>query len=98
MKASRSTSRLLPVDPGQLVVLAEPVVVALLSAAEFVSMADHRNALGEQQGGEEIALLARPQRVHLGIVGRSFVPQFHDRLWLSPSRLSSPLASLCFSL
>ncbi len=25
-------------------------------------------------------------------------PQFQDRLWLSPSRLSSPLASLCFSL
>jgi hypothetical protein len=25
-------------------------------------------------------------------------PQFHDRLWLLPSRLSSPLASLCFSL
>src|ERR1700757_2273559 len=25
-------------------------------------------------------------------------PQFQDRLWLSPSRLSSPLASLCFWL
>src|SRR5699024_1543194 len=25
-------------------------------------------------------------------------PQFHDRLWLSPSWLSSPLSSLCFSL
>src|SRR5690606_3955305 len=25
-------------------------------------------------------------------------PQFQDRLWLSPSLLSSPLASLCFSL
>ena len=25
-------------------------------------------------------------------------PQFQERLWLSPSRLSSPLASLCFSL
>src|SRR4051794_26784275 len=25
-------------------------------------------------------------------------PQFHERLWLSPSRLSSPFASLCFSL
>ena len=25
-------------------------------------------------------------------------PQFHDRLWLSPSLLSSPLASLCLSL
>ena len=25
-------------------------------------------------------------------------PQFHDRLWLSPSRPPSPLASLCLSL
>ena len=25
-------------------------------------------------------------------------PQFHERLWLSPSALSSPFASLCFSL
>src|ERR1051325_2103861 len=25
-------------------------------------------------------------------------PQFHDRLWLSPSAPPSPLASLCFSL
>src|SRR5215211_5286063 len=25
-------------------------------------------------------------------------PQFHERLWLSPSLLPSPLASLCFSL
>ncbi len=25
-------------------------------------------------------------------------PQFHERLWLSPSRFPSPFASLCFSL
>src|SRR6266513_3579687 len=25
-------------------------------------------------------------------------PQFHELLWLSPSRFSSPFASLCFSL
>src|SRR6266576_2154744 len=65
---------ILPVDPGQLVVLTEPVVVALLGAADLIPMGDHRHALGQQQRREEITLLARPQCAYLGIVGWSFVP------------------------
>ena len=49
-----------PVDPGQLVVLAVDVVVSLLGAAPLVAVGDHRYALGQQQGGEEVALLPLP--------------------------------------
>ena len=47
-----------PVDPAQLGVLAVGVVVALLGAAELVAVQEHRDALREQQGGDEVALLA----------------------------------------
>ena len=87
-----------PVDPGQLGVLAVGVVVALLGAAQLVAVQDHRHALGEQQGGDEVALLPGAQREDLGIVGGPSAPQFQDRLCDSPSLLPSPLASLCFSL
>ncbi|CPU66495.1 Uncharacterised protein [Mycobacteroides abscessus] len=40
---------------------------------------------------------ARSDRTSGSSVGPS-APQFQDRLWLSPSLLSSPFASLCFSL
>src|SRR4029453_10069428 len=40
---------------------------------------------------------ARRASTALSSVGPS-TPQFQDRLWLSPSRFSSPLASLCLSL
>ena len=43
-------------------------------------------------------MLAAAQREDLGVVGGPSTPQFQDRLWLSPSMLSSPLASLRFSL
>ena len=52
-----------PVDPAQLVVLAVDVVVALLGAAQLVAVRDHRHALGQQQRGEEVALLPLAQRV-----------------------------------
>src|SRR4030095_2640452 len=41
--------------------------------------------------------LARSESTLGSAVGPS-LPQFQDRLWLSPSRFSSPLASLCLSL
>src|SRR4051794_14345356 len=59
-----------PVDPGDLVVLAVAVVVAALGASEFVAMADHRHALTQQGGGDEVALLLGPQREDLGVVRR----------------------------
>lgn len=60
-----------PVDPGELVVLAVAVVVAVLGAAQLVAVTDHRHALRQQQRGQEIALLAGPQGVDLLVVGRS---------------------------
>ncbi len=44
-----------PVEPGDLVVLAERVVVAALGAADLVSAVEHRHAGGQQQGAEEVA-------------------------------------------
>ena len=61
-----------PVDPADFAVLAIGVVVAVLSASELVPGDDHRRALGQQQGGEEVAHLAQAQRVDLGVVGRAF--------------------------
>ena len=58
-----------PLVPGELVVLAPGVVVAVLRAAELVAAEQHRHALGEEQRGEEVALLAPAQRVDLGVVG-----------------------------
>ena len=34
-------------------------------------MGEHRDALGEQQGGEEVALLTQPQLPDLGVIGRA---------------------------
>jgi hypothetical protein len=58
-----------PVEPGDLVVLAPAVVVAPLRAVDLVAAQQHRRALGEEQRGEEVALLAAAQLVDLGIVG-----------------------------
>src|SRR5512139_466159 len=62
----------LPVEPGNLVVLAIGVVVALLRTSELVATEQHGNALREKEGGEDVALLARAEGVHAWIVGRPF--------------------------
>ena len=59
-------------DPGQLGVLGVGVVVAQLGATQLVAVQQHRHALREQQGGDEVALLAGAQRPHLGVVGGAF--------------------------
>ena len=61
----------LPVEPRELVVLAPGVVVALLRAAELVAAEQHRDALGEEQRRQEVALLPLAQRDDLGVVGRA---------------------------
>src|SRR6266851_209038 len=61
-----------PVDPGDLVVLAVAVVVGLLGSAELVTGQQHRDALGEEQRHEEVPDLPFPQRVDLRVVGRPF--------------------------
>jgi hypothetical protein len=88
-----------PAEPRDLVVLAIGVVVAALRSAELVAAEEHGDALRQQQRRDEVAPLSRPQlpRWPGRSVGPS-VPWFHDRLCDSPSLLSSPLASLCFSL
>ena len=47
-----------PVDPADLVVLAVGVVVAELRAPVLVAAEQHADALGEHEGGEEVALHA----------------------------------------
>ena len=92
-------STCVPVEPRDLVVLAVGVVVAALGAAELVAAEQHRHALRQQQRGR--AGCAAGGRAGRAIAGSSVgpsTPQFHERLCDSPSRLSSPLASLCLSL
>src|SRR5690606_8553912 len=64
----------LPVDPRDLVVLAVAVVVAMLGAADLVSVGDHRHTLGDEERREEVALLARAQREHALVVRGALGP------------------------
>ena len=61
-KSTNSLVDVVPVVPGDLVVLAVGVVVAALGAAELVAAEQHRDALGQQQRGQEVASLAVAQR------------------------------------
>ena len=61
-----------PVEPGDLVVLAIGVVVAALRAPDLVAPREHGYALGEEEGGQEISLLAAAQGKHLGVVRGAF--------------------------
>src|SRR5262249_61774323 len=59
----------LPVEPGELVVLAVGVVVAALRAPELVAAAEHRHALRQRQRRDEVALLPLAQLLDAPIVG-----------------------------
>ncbi len=74
-----------PVQPGQLVVLAIGVVVAVLRVAEFIARDDHGDAFGEEEGGDEISFLPFAQLDNVRIVGRAFAPQFQQWLSFAPS-------------
>ena len=58
-----------PVHPRQVVVLAVAVVVAPLGAPQLVARHQHGHPLGQEQGGQEVALLAAAEGEHVGIVG-----------------------------
>ena len=60
-----------PVDPGDLVVLAVGVVVALLRAPHLVAREQHRDTLGQQQRGQEVPLLPGPQGQDGRVIGRA---------------------------
>src|SRR6266404_519611 len=61
----------MPVEPGDLVVLAVGVVVAALRAREFVAGLQHGYTLGKEQRRQYIAHLALAQLEYGGIVGRA---------------------------
>jgi len=54
-----------PTAPRYLVVLAVGIVVALLGALHLVAAADHRDALADQQRGEQVAQLPLAQVVDI---------------------------------
>jgi hypothetical protein len=60
----------LPVEPGDVVVLAIGVVVAALGPAEFVAAEQHGRAARQQQDGQHVAHLHQPHGADLRIVGR----------------------------
>jgi hypothetical protein len=63
-----------PVEPRQLGVLAVGVVVAGLGAAELVATEDHRHALRQQEGREDVAALLVAQGADLLVVGLALDP------------------------
>ncbi len=62
----------IPVDPANLAVLAVGIVVAVLSTRELIARHNHRRALCQQQGGEQVAHLTQTQAVDFRIFGRTF--------------------------
>src|SRR5581483_4104837 len=62
----------LPVEPGQLVVLAVGIVVALLRAADLVAAEQHGDALRQEQRGQEVALLPGPKLIDGRVRGGPF--------------------------
>src|SRR5208337_4549734 len=60
-----------PVQPGELVVLAIGVIVPLLGVPDLVAGQEHGDALGEHQRDHEIALLALAKFENDRVVGRS---------------------------
>ena len=65
---------------------------------QLTAVQQHGNALGQQECGERVALLAGPQPCTAGSSLGPSTPLFHDRLWSSPSPFPSPFASLCLPL
>ncbi len=62
-----------PIDPGDLVVLAIRIVVALLGPAELIALSQERHALRNHEQSQEVAHLPLPQCVDAGVIGRTFV-------------------------
>ena len=60
----------LPMQPGEVVVLAIGIVVALLRMAELVTGQEHGHALRQEQRSDEVALLLPAQGIDGGIIRR----------------------------
>jgi hypothetical protein len=87
-----------PVQPGQLVVLAVGVVVALLRVPELVAGLPHRHPLTEDEGQQQVAHLPPPQRDDRRISRRTLDAAVPAVVLVVASALSCRLASLCFRL
>ncbi|MCU0945761.1 MAG: hypothetical protein MUF65_10375, partial [Rubritepida sp.] len=62
-----------PIHPGERVVLAVGVVVAVLGAAQLVAHREHRHAAREQQRGEQRARVGGAARADAGVLRRSLM-------------------------
>src|SRR5436190_3058616 len=71
-EGEQSVIDVLPVVPGELVVLAVRIVVAALRAADLVAAQQHRHALREKERRQEITLLPSADRDDLRIGRRTF--------------------------
>ena len=59
----------LPVEPGQLRVVAVGIVVAVLGPTQLIAAEQHGHALAEQQRRQQVAPLAGAQGEDRGVVG-----------------------------
>ncbi len=67
-------TKLLPFQPGDVVILAIGVVVAALGVADLVAGEQHRHPQRQEQRGEQVAFLLVAQADDRRIISRSFDP------------------------
>ena len=58
-----------PIEPGDRIVLAISVIVSKLGTANFITHQEHRNALAQQESGQEVSELSGPFSLD-GLAGR----------------------------
>src|SRR4051812_26478023 len=88
----------LPIHPAERIVLAIAVVIALLSAAALVTVREHRGALGQEQRRQQVALLFRTQRSHLGIIRRTFYAAVERQVVVVPVAVFLAVGLVVFTL
>lgn len=71
-KSEKGFLDFLPVKPGNSIVPAVCIIVALPAPADFVALQKHEYTLGKQQGGEKIPFLAVPKAAYVRVVCRTF--------------------------
>src|SRR3712207_4977372 len=81
----------LPAEPGEVVVLAPRVVVAVLGARELVAAEQHRHPLRQEERRQEVALLAAAELLHRRVVRRPLCAAVPAAVVVRPVAVALPV-------